>query len=122
MASRVVIKGGTVVDGTGAPGRLADVALEGDRIVAVGTLAGATASQVIDATGKIVTPGFIETDMTSALNDEQRKAILEQVPLGAIGSADDVAGAVVFLASPVAGHINGANLTVDGGFMKRVNY
>jgi N-acyl-D-amino-acid deacylase len=55
----VVIRGGTVVDGTGAPGRVADVAIVGDRIVAVGRVDG-TARREIDATGKVVTPGFVD--------------------------------------------------------------
>jgi N-acyl-D-aspartate/D-glutamate deacylase len=60
MAHDLLITGGTVVDGTGAPGRLADVAVDGDRITAVGDLSGATAHRVIDATGKIVSPGFVD--------------------------------------------------------------
>ncbi len=57
----VLIRGGTVVDGTGALGRLADVAIDGDSIVAVGDLKGATAETEIDATGLVVAPGFINT-------------------------------------------------------------
>src|SRR5215470_16792297 len=57
----VVIRGGSVVDGTGAPARRADVGVQGDRIVQVGDLpADADAATVIDATGKVVTPGFID--------------------------------------------------------------
>ncbi len=56
----VVLKGGTVVDGTGAPGRKADVAIRGDRIVAVGTFEVEPGAKVIDATGLIVAPGFID--------------------------------------------------------------
>lgn len=54
-----LIRGGTVIDGTGAPGRVADVAIRGDSIVAVGSLGRATADSVIDATGLVVAPGFI---------------------------------------------------------------
>lgn len=60
MAHDVVITGGTVVDGTGAPARRADVAIDGDRIVAVGEVDAAGANQVIDAEGRIVTPGFVD--------------------------------------------------------------
>src|SRR5688572_24072228 len=56
----VVIRGGTVVDGTGAPAFPADVGLKGDTIAAVGRLEGATAARTIDATGLHVTPGFID--------------------------------------------------------------
>jgi len=56
----LIITGGTVIDGSGAPGFPADVAIKADRIVKVGKLAGATASQTRDARGQIVAPGFID--------------------------------------------------------------
>ena len=62
-----------------------------------------------------VAPGFIETDMTKALPDAQVKALLAQIPLGRLGHADDVAQAVVFLASPAAAYITGSTLHVNGG-------
>jgi len=62
-----------------------------------------------------VAPGFIETDMTRALNDAQTDAILSQVPLGRLGTAGDVAHAVAFLASPQAAYITGVTLHVNGG-------
>jgi 3-oxoacyl-[acyl-carrier protein] reductase len=66
-------------------------------------------------TANCVAPGFIETDMTRALSDEQRKAILDQVPLARLGRVEDVAHAVVFLASPSADYITGCTLHVNGG-------
>lgn len=60
MAHDLVIRGGTVVDGTGAPGVRADVAIDGDRIVAVGKVDAAGANEVIDAEGRLVTPGFVD--------------------------------------------------------------
>ncbi|HQR48173.1 MAG TPA: 3-oxoacyl-ACP reductase FabG [Steroidobacteraceae bacterium] len=66
-------------------------------------------------TVNVVAPGFIVTDMTDALNDEARKALLAQVPLGRLGSPDDVAHAVAFLASPQAGYVTGETLHVNGG-------
>jgi 3-oxoacyl-[acyl-carrier protein] reductase len=62
-----------------------------------------------------VAPGFIDTDMTKALPDAQRTQLAEQIPLGRLGQPDDVAHAVLFLASPVAGYITGATLHVNGG-------
>jgi 3-oxoacyl-[acyl-carrier protein] reductase len=62
-----------------------------------------------------VAPGFIDTDMTRALPDEQRQALLGHIPLGRLGSAQDIAHAVAFLASPAAGYISGATLHVNGG-------
>ncbi len=62
-----------------------------------------------------VAPGFIATDMTDALPEAQRTALLGQIPLGRLGTADEVAHAVAFLASPLAGYITGAELHVNGG-------
>lgn len=62
-----------------------------------------------------VAPGFIDTDMTRALNDEQRKTLLEQIPLARLGDVDDVAQAVLFLASEGASYITGCTLHVNGG-------
>jgi 3-oxoacyl-[acyl-carrier protein] reductase len=66
-------------------------------------------------TVNVVAPGFIVTDMTDALSEDNRKALMAQVPLGRLGSADDVAHAVAFLASPQAGYITGETLHVNGG-------
>jgi 3-oxoacyl-[acyl-carrier protein] reductase len=62
-----------------------------------------------------VAPGFIETDMTRALNEKQAAAILTQIPLGRLGSPADIASAVAFLASPGAAYITGTTLHVNGG-------
>jgi 3-oxoacyl-[acyl-carrier protein] reductase len=62
-----------------------------------------------------VAPGFIDTDMTRALTENQRTALLGQIPLGRLGDVDDVAQAVVFLASPGAAYITGSTLHVNGG-------
>ena len=62
-----------------------------------------------------VAPGFIDTDMTRALSDEQRKALLAQIPLGRLGTAADVAGAVAYLVSPAGDYVTGAVLSVNGG-------
>ena len=66
-------------------------------------------------TANVVAPGFIETDMTSELGEDLVKKYAEQVPLGRLGSVDDVAAAVEFLSSDAAGYITGALLPVDGG-------
>ena len=62
-----------------------------------------------------VAPGFIDTDMTRELGAEQRAALVGQIPLGRLGTVEDVAGAVAFLASPAASYITGATLHVNGG-------
>jgi 3-oxoacyl-[acyl-carrier protein] reductase len=62
-----------------------------------------------------VAPGFIETDMTNALPEETRKGLLGQIPLARLGHVDDIAQAVLFLASPGASYITGCTLHVNGG-------
>jgi 3-oxoacyl-[acyl-carrier protein] reductase len=62
-----------------------------------------------------VTPGFIQTDMTAGLGGEVQQKLLAQVPLGRLGSAEDVAGAVLFLASDAAAYVTGETLKVNGG-------
>ena len=68
-----------------------------------------------NVTVNCVAPGFIATDMTAELPEAQRAALLAQIPLGRLGKADEVAHAVAFLASPLAGYITGAELHVNGG-------
>ena len=68
-------------------------------------------------TVNVVAPGFIDTDMTRALADEQRAAMLDQVPLGRLGEAQDIADSVVFLASDAAAYITGETLHVNGGML-----
>ena len=62
-----------------------------------------------------VAPGFIDTDMTRALTDEQQTALKSQIPLGRLGQPEDIAEAVAFLASPQAGYVTGVELHVNGG-------
>nr|WP_297351885.1 3-oxoacyl-ACP reductase FabG [uncultured Caldimonas sp.] len=62
-----------------------------------------------------IAPGFIETDMTKALSEQQTEALMGQIPLGRLGRAEDIAHAVAFIASPQAGYVTGAELHVNGG-------
>jgi len=68
-------------------------------------------------TANCIAPGFIETDMTSELNEELKANVLRQIPMGKFGSAEDVANAALFLASPSASYVTGQVLTVDGGMV-----
>ena len=66
-------------------------------------------------TANCVAPGFIDTDMTRALSEAQRAALLGQIPLGRLGAPEDVAWAVAYLASPAAAYVTGCVLHVNGG-------
>lgn len=66
-------------------------------------------------TTNVIAPGFIDTDMTAALSEEQRAAILSQIPAGRYGTVEEVAAVTEFLAGPGAAYINGAVIPVDGG-------
>jgi len=68
-----------------------------------------------NVTVNCVAPGFIDTDMTKALGDAQREALLSQVPLGRLGTPEDVASAVTWLMSPGASYVTGITLDVNGG-------
>jgi len=66
-------------------------------------------------TVNVVAPGFIETEMTQSLGDEQKNSLIDQIPLNRLGSVDDIAGTVLFLASPAAGYMTGETIHVNGG-------
>ena len=68
-------------------------------------------------TANCIAPGYIETDMTDQLSDNIKEALIDQIPLGRIGQAEDIAHAVCFLASDEAGYITGQTITVDGGMV-----
>jgi len=108
-----IINIGSVVGSTGNPGQANYAAAKAGMIGFSKSLAREIGSRNI--TVNCVAPGFIDTDMTKALNEEQRKALIGQIPLGRLGVAEDVAAAVLFLASPGAAYITGATLHVNGG-------
>ncbi|MGP1676359.1 MAG: 3-oxoacyl-ACP reductase FabG [Burkholderiales bacterium] len=103
----------SVVGSSGNPGQINYAAAKAGIAGMSRALAQEIASRNI--TVNCVAPGFIDTDMTRALSEQQREAILGRIPLARLGTAEDVAAAVVFLASPQAGYITGATLHVNGG-------
>jgi 3-oxoacyl-[acyl-carrier protein] reductase len=103
----------SVVGSTGNPGQANYAAAKAGMIGFAKSLAREVGSRGI--TVNTVAPGFIDTDMTRALSDEQRNALLDNIPLGRLGAAADIASAVAFLASPAAAYITGETLHVNGG-------
>jgi 3-oxoacyl-[acyl-carrier protein] reductase len=103
----------SVVGASGNPGQANYAAAKAAVVGMTKSLARELGSRNI--TVNCVAPGFIDTDMTRALSDEQRKALLGQIPLGRLGTPQDVASAVTYLASPAAGYVTGAVLHVNGG-------
>jgi 3-oxoacyl-[acyl-carrier protein] reductase len=103
----------SIVGLTGNPGQANYSAAKAGLLGFTKSLAREVASRGI--TVNAVAPGFIDTDMTRALNEEQRAALLAQIPVGRLGSAADIAAAVAFLASSSGSYITGETLHVNGG-------
>jgi 3-oxoacyl-[acyl-carrier protein] reductase len=108
-----IINISSVVGSTGNPGQTNYAAAKAGLVGFSKSLAREIGSRNI--TVNTVSPGFIDTDMTKELGDDQKKALTGQIPLGRLGSAEDIAAAVLFLASPSASYITGENIHVNGG-------
>jgi len=103
----------SVVGSSGNPGQVNYAAAKAGVAGMTRALAREIGSRGI--TVNCVAPGFIDTDMTKVLPEEQQAALKTQIPLGRLGSPEDIAHAVAFLASPQAGYITGTTLHVNGG-------
>jgi NAD(P)-dependent dehydrogenase (short-subunit alcohol dehydrogenase family) len=103
----------SVVALVGAPGQANYAASKAGMIGLARSIARELGSRSI--TANVIAPGFIDTDMTAELTDARKAEILRNVPLGRYGSADEIAGAALFLASEAAAYISGVVLPVDGG-------
>jgi 3-oxoacyl-[acyl-carrier protein] reductase len=108
-----IIQIGSVVGEIGSAGQSAYAAAKAGLIGFSKSVAKELASRQIRV--NVVTPGFIATDMTEALTDAQKEAILRSVPLGFLGHPDDVAALVAYLASPASRYVTGQVIGVNGG-------
>ncbi|PKV12756.1 3-oxoacyl-ACP reductase FabG [Xanthomonas prunicola] len=108
-----IINIASVVGVTGNPGQTNYAAAKAGIIAFSKSLAKEIGSRGV--TVNVVAPGFIDTDMTKALPDEARAALLQQIALGHLGQPEDIANAVAFLAGPTARYITGETLHVNGG-------
>jgi len=108
-----IINIASVVGSTGNPGQTNYSATKAGMLGFTKSLAREIGSRNI--TVNAVAPGFIDTDMTRELAEEQRDALVSQIPLSRLGNPEDIANAVAFLASPEAGYITGETLHVNGG-------
>ena len=104
---------GSVVAGVGAAGQVNYAASKSGLLGMARSYARELGSRGI--TANVVAPGFVETDMTAALDEKRRSEISSQVPLSRFASAEEVASVVTFIASPGASYITGALIPVDGG-------
>jgi 3-oxoacyl-[acyl-carrier protein] reductase len=108
-----IISIASVVGLTGNPGQANYAAAKAGIIGFTKSLAREVGSRAI--TCNVVAPGFIDTDMTRSLSEEQRTQLAAQIPLGRLGSGDDIAAAVLYLASPAGAYVTGETLSVNGG-------
>jgi 3-oxoacyl-[acyl-carrier protein] reductase len=108
-----IINVSSVVGASGNPGQANYVASKAGIIGLTKAVAKELASR--NVTVNAVAPGFVETDMTNSLTDNVREAMVSQIPLGRAGTAEDIAAAVVFLASDHAAYITGQVIHVNGG-------
>jgi 3-oxoacyl-[acyl-carrier protein] reductase len=108
-----IISIASIVGLTGNPGQANYAAAKAGMIAFTKSLAREVGSRNI--TANVIAPGFIDTDMTRALNEAQRTGLSSQIPLGRLGLPADIAAAAAFLASAEAGYITGETLHVNGG-------
>ena len=108
-----IINISSVIGESGNAGQAAYSASKAALIGLTKSLAKELASRGV--TVNVVTPGYIETDMTAGLTDEATAGVLDSIPLGRLGKSEDIAKAVGFLASPEASYITGQSIGINGG-------
>ncbi len=107
---------GHVIDPKNGVNGVKDVAISNGKVAAVADrIDPSKAFKTVDVSGLYVAPGFIDTSMTVALGEEQRGRLLGAIPAGRMGSVEEIAAAVVYLASAEASYVTGQTLHVNGG-------
>ena len=112
----IVLQRGRIVDGSGAPWYSADVGIRDGKISAIGKLDGDPAKERIQVGGMVVAPGFVDTDLLSTTPAPFVEAAAAQTPARRLGTAEEIAEAVAFLASDRASFCNGEVWTLSGGW------
>jgi 3-oxoacyl-[acyl-carrier protein] reductase len=110
-----IINISSIIGLTGNPGQINYAASKAGLIGLTKTTAKEFASRNI--TANCIAPGYIETDMSNAINEKKKETLMKQIPLGRIGKPEDIASMVQFLSSDEAGFITGQTITVDGGMV-----
>ena len=110
-----IINIGSIVGSCGNPGQINYCAAKAGIMGLTKSVALEFASRGI--TANVVAPGFVDTDMTRVLSDEQRNGLLSRIPLGRVAQPEEIASAVLYLASEAAGYVTGQTLHVNGGML-----
>lgn len=108
-----IVNIGSIVGATGNPGQVNYAAAKAGLSGMTKSIAHEVATRGI--TANMVAPGFIETPMTDKMTDDQKSALTAQIPVARMGTPEEIAAAVLYLASPEAGYVTGATLHVNGG-------
>ena len=111
----LLIKNGVVVDGSGQARVRADIGITGEKITFIGDSIGKESKEVINAQGLIVSPGFIDTAMTMNISEKMKLFLTSRIPMGKLGTGEDVSNCVAFLSSEQASYITGETIHVNGG-------
>ena len=110
----LLIRNATILDGLGGVGVVGDIAVDAERIVEVGE-AGSHGRTEIDASGWCVSPGFIQSNMTLNIAEKVKMYLTSRIPMGRLGTGEDVSNCVAFLSSSQASYITGETIHVNGG-------
>ena len=113
----IIIKNGKILDGTGNSWFYDNIAVKDGKIIKIGKLENWQAPKIIDATGLIIAPGFIDTDMIKGMDQKFYERNLKSIGMRRLGKPEDVAKVALFLASDLSEYVTGQIIGVDGGMI-----